>query len=516
MLAAYLLTQQQSPWEELWSEGEGVFYYYHKVQGQSIWNPPVVPYRPMVRDRFTQRLMQAWPQMEHPDEAPAAERGMCMRCRVEVATRTCNECVPRKPPPWAKLKFHVCFVCFAEEHAMSAEMRAHTFTVARLAKAPPLACCICAAMATRRCRGPGINPEVFTAINGFIHAPGASEVPKLPAFRNFVALHRLPFSSERCSVLFQECHGGPESSCSAADVWRAFLKVLEAMREECSDTYCAKCWRDTHKKGRRGKHEWSGFAEAALVCAMCEKNVAERHCEACVDDLCTACAVATHLRGKKHRHAMLPIREALGKSQRHCTVCDIRAGDVECPLCEAPHCDSCLEFRHAECAKKGQVGDAGKPSKCSVCGRNPDTQCEECGDVYCSVVWMGNAGCFAKLHRKGNRQQHHRAPYTHVGDAAAAQKRAKRARKREAKEARWAEERAAAEERHREEGAIQRLAAREARIVFEAEVILAAKKKGKTWLPTIKGSPAGFLAPIRAAIASHLGLTTVAHAKSPI
>jgi len=49
---------------------------------------------------------------------------------------------------------------------------------------------------------------------------------------------------------------------------------------------------------------------------------------------------------------------------------------------------------------------------CSVCGREADTFCEECEDVYCSVKWMGNPGCYAKLHKKGNRSNHMCLPLT--------------------------------------------------------------------------------------------------------
>ena len=509
-LATFYRRQQRSQWEELWSEDEGVFYYFHKTTGEALWSPPEVPYRPMIRDRFTQRLMQAWPQLDVPDEAAAADPGMCMRCRVEEATRMCDQCIPRKPPPWARNKKHLCFACFTEEHAVSADLRNHTFTVTKLSKAEPLVCCICATLATRRCRGPVVQPRVFAEIDSFMRdgAPATSvpedeeksEVPPVKKFRDFVAAHKLPFSIERISVLHQECAGGPEASRSQVEFWRAFLKVLEGLKEECNDTYCAKCWQDTHRRGRRAKHEWVGFAEAALVCAMCEKNVAERHCEICVDDLCTACAVATHLRGKKHRHTMVSIREPLEKRQRHCGVCDVRAGVMECPLCDAPHCASCLEFRHAACPKKEMVGDPDKPTKCIVCGRPPDTVCVECGDVFCSVKWMGNPGCFAKQHRKGNRKSHTQGKYTYLEDKAAAQDRAKKARKKEARELRAIQAKAAADEKARRDEILRKQAEREARIVAEAQKIIDEKKRSKRLfkLPIIK-SRLPLLAPIRTA-----------------
>ena len=109
-LARYLEMQQQSLWEELWSDEENVFYYYHKPTGEALWHAPEVPYRPMVRDRFTQRLMQAWPQIEHPEDEVMAAEGICMRCKEEEATRVCNQCVPKRAPRWANKKLHLCFV----------------------------------------------------------------------------------------------------------------------------------------------------------------------------------------------------------------------------------------------------------------------------------------------------------------------------------------------------------------------------------------------------------------------
>jgi hypothetical protein len=41
-----------------------------------------------------------------------------------------------------------------------------------------------------------------------------------------------------------------------------------------------------------------------------------------------------------------------------------------------------------------------------VCGEEADKRCVQCGDLYCSIVYMGNAGCFAKFHSKGNRASH--------------------------------------------------------------------------------------------------------------
>ena len=122
----------------------------------------------MIRDRFTQRLILAWPQIEAPEVEEEAAEGICLRCKEEEATRTCNECVPKKTPAWAAGKFHLCFVCFSEHHATKAELRSHTFTITKLGTAKPLACCVCGDDATRRCTGTQIAQGVFDEIRSLI------------------------------------------------------------------------------------------------------------------------------------------------------------------------------------------------------------------------------------------------------------------------------------------------------------------------------------------------------------
>ena len=43
---------------------------------------------------------------------------------------------------------------------------------------------------------------------------------------------------------------------------------------------------------------------------------------------------------------------------------------------------------------------------CVVCGEEADKKCTQCGDYYCSRIWMGNPGCFVQYHSKGNRASH--------------------------------------------------------------------------------------------------------------
>lgn len=452
---------------------------------------------------------------------------MCMRCRNEQATRTCDQCIPRKPPAWALNKKHLCFACFTEEHSLSADVRSHTFTITKLSKASSLICCICSVDATRRCKGPPIKQQLLNEVNVYIEeatciaadadttdacTEGESsliEFPSAKTFKELILRNKLPFSSERCNILYHEClnngaSGNGNSAIHVIEFWNNFIKIIETSKDECNDTYCSRCWNDTHRKGRRGKHEWVGFKSGASVCAMCERNIAERYCPECSDDLCTACAVATHLRGKKHRHVLTPLREVLlDKKLSHCQVCSMRHGNMECPLCDTPLCDSCLEFSHLECSQKGLVSDPERPTKCIVCGRPPDSKCTDCGDVYCSVKWMGNPGCFAKQHRKGHRRAHICEKYVYMEERAAVLKQSKKVKLKEEKELKRKQLRAAVDEQARLEEIVNKQNEREKRILREAHKIIETKKKNKTWLAIkLPTSHIPLLAPLKNAIAA--------------
>merc|ERR1712072_1674536 len=102
----------------------------------------------MIRDRFTQRLMLAWPYLDmegpKPWEEVEAVVGQCMRCKAEESTRYCNQCVGRRSSVWGEVdgqpRIHFCFVCFAEAHKETAHLRRHTFSITKLPVARPLTC----------------------------------------------------------------------------------------------------------------------------------------------------------------------------------------------------------------------------------------------------------------------------------------------------------------------------------------------------------------------------------------
>ena len=82
----------------------------------------------MVRDRYSGRLVAAWPDLDAvavPSD-PAAE-SLCSYCHKEDATRQCDQCVGDGRGGGSAVKY--CFGCFELVHQRDLERRDHTFTV---------------------------------------------------------------------------------------------------------------------------------------------------------------------------------------------------------------------------------------------------------------------------------------------------------------------------------------------------------------------------------------------------
>ena len=146
-----------------------------------------------------------------------------------------------------------------------------------------------------------------------------------------------------------------------------------------------------------------------------------KFCTTCQDDYCVDCSKDTHRHGKKHHHVFEDIKEELEPQQVHCIECENRAGTDQCNFCKKSFCNSCAKFSHPkQCAVRIKLqGGRDKESheiQCVVCGKPPDTMCMQCGDVYCSVKWMGNPGCFRKTHMKGKKKDHKTVSYTFLAD----------------------------------------------------------------------------------------------------
>lgn len=243
--------------------------------------------------------------------------------------------------------------------------------------------------------------------------------------------------------------------------------LLERSRAECDECYCAGCYKEVHAGGKRALHKWKGFQALAPICSVCTNSPAELNCFDCEYKYCTSCYRVFHSMGRKRNHKRERLLEVLQDNQVYCGLCERRAADTVCfnDRCHVCACDSCIEFRHMpQCnrdiyimggapsskSRKVSVGGGeggspggdersptgkssrnavaaadGDPDACVVCGEEADQKCLQCGDCYCSRTWMGNAGCFAQHHSRGNRASHTTEPYLSRRALVASMKRSK-------------------------------------------------------------------------------------------
>ena len=151
--------------------------------------------------------------------------------------------------------------------------------------------------------------------------------------------------------------------------------------------YCFGCFHMLHQRDIELRGHTFTIMDAAwrprvVKCIECGEAAA-LHCKECDDNYCDSCFKSMHRRGNKRHHTSVPIS----------------ANDDEPKPANSPNGD------------KGSDEENAKPVVCVECGKPADSICEQCGDHYCSVVWMGNPGCFAKYHSKGNRRKHTCKPW---------------------------------------------------------------------------------------------------------
>ena len=226
---------------------------------------------------------------------------------------------------------------------------------------------------------------------------------------------------------------------------QAIRTLLERSRAECDECYCAGCYKEVHAGGKRALHKWKGFQARAQVCSVCTNCPAEFNCFDCECKYCSSCYKVFHGAGRKRNHKREKVLEEIKvEGDVYCSLCERRPANCHCGnhRCHVVACDSCLEFKHKpQCTKDLAVFGGGSPSRkqrgvsagedvemeaqnaepsklavsnaadtdpdaCVVCGEEADQKCVQCGDCYCSRMWMGNPGCFAQHHSKGNRASH--------------------------------------------------------------------------------------------------------------
>jgi hypothetical protein len=375
----------------------------------------------------------------------------------------------------------------------------------------------------------------------------------------------LHFSAPRIEALFTRCSEAPRQQQQQqqqqqvtrqqqltrppALFWAAAARAVQSACGDCDGTLCSACWQRLHARGARSEHTWTGFAAGSEPCGQCCRTAAEKRCDVCGDSLCSGCFELLHAHGKRRQHTWSLLLESssdsYSNSSSRCQQCIRRLAQTDCKYCGGGMCDSCAAFKHlAQCAVKALAaqhqqdtqqqqqqqqqqrpeqhdhhsssyavhsGVSELPLECCVCGKPPDTQCLECGTVYCSsgtssssstkrVIGMPSvvtAGCFAADHARGTRVTHVKHPYSVAAVVAARAAVSKQQQQQQQQPGSTAMRRARRHDQQVEdddaelaaaEAAALRKRERDARLLREAKSELLAKRSGGA-----KGSTLGQL-----------------------
>eukprot|EP00605_Chrysophyceae_sp_TOSAG23-4_P001261 GSChrysophyteH1.ASY1.ANO1.1372.1 assembled CDS len=451
-IAIDLREQQTSPWEQLWDANRELVYYYNRSTGKSTYLEPAQAYRPLVRDRLSQALVQAWPFIDADRQSAdrnnfglppglaafAPALAMCCICNVRKCTRLCADCGAAETAAGIKgpAEMPYCFPCYTLSHSTD-ETENHKFKDAVEIASKDLGglvCCMCTELpATRKCQGI-LDDRQIDDLCSLLQRSVSKLWPEI--------LTKANVGGERKLTLLLEGVIGSSSDNTSASVYlspsqlQQVRMMLERTRAECDEVYCDDCYREVHAGGKRLLHKWIGFKANAPVCSVCTRSPAEVVCKECNNSMyCNSCFRVFHSMGRKRKHRHSKLLEDLEYGQEYCQICSRRAGSVLCQnilgkgddgVCRKRFCESCYECLHkVECdanaenirnkelaflIKKGQaeadpnLGD--EETVCCVCGEEADQKCVDCGDLYCSRTWMGNPGCWATTHAKGNKQAH--------------------------------------------------------------------------------------------------------------
>lgn len=468
MIAVDLREQQHAVWEQLWDASRELVYYFNRSTAKSTYMEPAEAYRPLVRDRLSQRLVQAWPFLdaERGNAARTAEQSaipagvaevrpelaVCSVCNVRKCVRLCQDCVSvsspgafaqSAPPSQTVQTLHraqvvpYCFPCFTIAHG-SDEMEGHRYQDASesVKREGVLMCASCMELpATRKCLGILDDRQIDDLCDQLKRAV-PRKWPEILRSSGVGGERKLNLMLEQVSGSSTTLQDGANSGLSVTQLQQVRV-LLERTRAECDECYCDECYQGVHAAGNRSNHKWIGFQENAPVCGVCSRSPAEVTCKDCDDfGYCSQCFKVFHSMGRKRKHKHTPLYEQAEFGQDYCELCTRRVSTLVCPnvirtgeepRCNMRLCNSCHACKHCltcdplatDIAAKAAYrqartdGTAVDPNVaeegaeiCCVCGEEADQQCVECGDLYCSNSWMGNPGCWQTHHAKGNRTKH--------------------------------------------------------------------------------------------------------------
>lgn len=431
--ATFLKCQQTAEWEQLWDDSRRVMYYFHKVSQYSTYEEPDGLFRPLVRDFRSSMLIQAWPQLDSQNMQLSKSEmetedilSSCTLCKERKTVRICYNCdgVDEEGKALGKATPY-CFPCFSFIHSNDPTRIHHIFRELKEVEVKSLKCCQCSEPASRKCLGILDDDDIDRVL---------CELQKTMSINWGAVLAAANIGGERKLKLMLEQLTATKDTFLTPTQVHQLRSLLERTRAECDECYCDSCYSVVHSGGKRALHKWLGFSPDCVVCSVCIRSPADKRCVDCSgSSFCKACFQVFHSRGRKRKHTFQVLREDGYSGCVYCNMCHRRIGSIHCVHCTTPFCNSCYECSHEKsCSQSNRFNQHLLPQHnlqsqlmklstkshssietrstanplCTVCSELADQRCFQCGDYYCSKSWMGNPGCFATLHQKGNRANH--------------------------------------------------------------------------------------------------------------
>ena len=427
-VTAGLKQQQLAEWEQLWDNRRNILYYHNRLTQETTYEEPAGPIRPLVRDRRSAALIQAWPHLNQniminetgvlvkpasPGLGPTTFSTICVECKVRKCVRFCLDCnsgristAPGTPGTPGTSITPYCFPCYSRIHEETAAMQNHRYNDSNQGSDFYLQCCMCDEPATRKCMGV-LDEDQINSICNELQWATPDMWFKILQRTNVIGDKKLEMLLDRLKNVSTDEKSSPTKKAIVGNAQLLEIRsILERTRAECDECYCASCYITQHSGGKRTAHRWTGFSKYALVCSICKSSPAESECLDCNSSAyCNSCFKVFHNRGRKKRHRCNLIVEEMNPADEPCDLCKRRAATRKCENfeCGFHGCDCCYECQHSRiCFPVFDQPEEESNYACSVCGEVADSKCARCGDLYCSK----NYGCFYSMHSKGHRQNH--------------------------------------------------------------------------------------------------------------
>ncbi len=279
---------------------EGEYYWYNSVTEESRWSKPdnYISTEPPPPPPTEEQIMKAWEVVQ--DENSGEQyfhnalteetrwdppegfkvpppKGKCSECREQSAVRHCKTC----DAPF-------CVDCYLKCHSTAAT-RGHLFRVLKKATPDPFTCCKC-------------NENLAT------HAtPDYKRAFCTSCFEEWYDYDEL--LQELGFVHFNE-NSAVCSQCTT--------RLAEISCQQCDDLYCGDCSEKLHRTGRKKTHTLTEvlpfhrdeLEEGEAYCVECEHTKAGLVCEQCGDAYCQRCFKRTHKSGRRSQHTTITWEEA--------------------------------------------------------------------------------------------------------------------------------------------------------------------------------------------------------------